>query len=116
MPRTVRLARHHTSISALRLIQFSRVIYPSRGEPAGVHVETEPFGSIVPGIGGPKAETGATSEGAYVEFLLPDDAQPTQVGPRNTAVIPIVGPLVLDGLDPRFVNVRRWWNLWFFWR
>ena len=112
----MKLARHHTSAHGLARIESTGVIRPSRGEPVGVHVETQPFGSTVPGIGGPNAETGATDEGAYVEFVLPANAQPTRVGPRNTAMIPTPIPLVLTGLDPRFIRVRRWWNLWFFWR
>src|SRR5437763_113551 len=53
---------------------------------------------------------------AYVEIDLPSNAVPTHVGPRNTAVIPSSGPLPIGGLNPTFVPVRRWWNLWYFWR
>jgi hypothetical protein len=97
-------------------IQRDGAINPARGEPLGVHVETEPFGTTKPGRGGPAAETGAAREGACVEFDLPDYAIPTHVGPRNTAVIPTPDPLPLEGLNPRFVLVRRWRNLWYFWR
>lgn len=76
----------------------------------------EPFGPTTPGLDGPSAHTGAYQEGAYVEFDLPSDAVPTSVGPRITAVIPTTNALRLDGLNPRFVRVRQWWNLWYFWR
>jgi len=91
-------------------------INPARGEPAGVHVETEPFGTAKPGLGGPKAQTGAAGEGAYVEMDLTGSAQPTNVGPRRTAAIPTSDPLPLEGLNPTFVPVRALWNLWYFWR
>jgi hypothetical protein len=100
----------------MRGIQKDGAINPARGDPPGVHVETEPFGTTKPGRGGPAAETGAASEGAHVEIDLPDDAIPTYVGPRNTAVIPTADPLLIKNLNPRFVRVRRWWNLWYFWR
>jgi hypothetical protein len=95
----------------MRRIQRGGVINPSRGEPAGVDVETEPFGTTKPGLGGPKAETGAAKEGAYVEIDLPANAIPTNVGPRNTARIPTSGPLPIVGLNPKYVSVRQWWNL-----
>jgi hypothetical protein len=100
----------------MRSIQRDGAIHPARGEPPGVHVETEPFGPTRPGHRGPAADTGAAREGAYVEIDLPASALPTKIGPRNTAVITSSGPLSLEGLNPRFVNVKRWWNLWFFWR
>jgi hypothetical protein len=109
-------ARHHTSVRGLAAIRREGVIRPARGDPVGVHVEVEPFGSAIPGRGGPRAETGAAEDGAFVEFDLPENAVPTDVGPRRTAVIPTSGPLTLTGLRPRFVRVRRWWNLWYFWR
>jgi hypothetical protein len=100
----------------MRAIQKEGTIHPSRGEPLGVDVETEPFGSTKPGLGGPAAETGADRDGAYVEIDLPDNAIVTNVGPRNTARIPAQDPLPIGGLNPQFVPVRRWWNLWYFWR
>jgi hypothetical protein len=111
-------ARHHTDLEGMRGIQREGAINPGRGEPPGVHVETEPFGPTTPGRGGPKAETGAAKEGAYVEIDLPGNAIPDAPpkGPRNTAVIPTADPLPIVGLNPRFVPVRRWWNLWYFWR
>ena len=109
-------ARHHTSLLGLKKIQRAGAIDPARGDIIGVHVETEPFGSTRPGLGGPIRETGAVGEGAYVEFDLPPDAQPTDIGPRNTAVIPTLTPLPLEPLRPLFVKVRRWWNLWYAWR
>jgi hypothetical protein len=109
-------ARHHTDSEGLNGIQHDRAINPSRGEPSGVDVEIQPFGSPKPGPGGPAAETGAAMEGAFVEIDLPSNAIPTSVGPRNTARIPTSGPLPIAGLNPQFVRVRRWWNLWYFWR
>jgi hypothetical protein len=109
-------ARHHTSLEGLKKIQQAGAIDPARGDIIGVHVETEPFGSTLPGLGGPMRETGAVAEGAYVEFDLPADAKPTYSGPRSTAVIPTLTPLSLAALHPKFVKVRRWWNLWYAWR
>ena len=100
----------------MRGIESDGIIHPARGDPAGVHVETPPFGSIKPGLGGPATETGAAMDGAYVEFDFPSSAVPTQVGPRNTVVIPTTTPLPIFELNPIFVSVRRWWNLWYFWR
>jgi hypothetical protein len=112
-------ARHHTDVAGMRGIQRDGAINPARADPpvdTGVHVETQPFGPTKPGLGGPKAETGAASEGAYVEIDLPSSAVPTDVGPRNTAVIPASKPLPIGDLNPTFSPVRRWWNLWYFWR
>ena len=112
-------ARHHTNVEGLKGIRKEGAIRVSRADPPvefGVHVETEPFGSVMPGIGGPHRETGAVAEGAYVEFDLPDDAVPTNIGPRRTAVIPTTVPLAIGSLNPRFVVVKRWWNLWYAWR
>jgi hypothetical protein len=110
-------ARHHTDVEGMKSIQKDGAINPSRGDPIGVDVETEPFGTTKPGLGGPAAETGAKSDGAYVEIDLPENAIPTRnTGPRNTARIPTSDPLPIGGLNPRFVPVRRWWNLWYFWR
>jgi hypothetical protein len=106
-------------MEGMRGIERDEAINPSRADPpvdTGVHVETQPFGPTRPGRGGPIAETGAASEGAYVEIDLPGTAVPTYVGRRKTAVIPTSAPLSIAGLNPRFVRVRRWWNLWLFWR
>jgi hypothetical protein len=46
----------------------------------------------------------------------PASTVPTITGPRNTVVIPTTGPLPIGSLNPTFVPVRRWWNLWYFWR
>lgn len=74
----------------------------------GVHVEVEPFGSVRPGLTGPKAQTGSAAEGAFVEIDLPGSAIPTPgVGPRNTAVIPSSEPLKL-GADATFRRVWPW--------
>jgi hypothetical protein len=43
----------------LRGIKKDGAINASRWGPIGVDVETEPFGTTVPGIGGSKADTGA---------------------------------------------------------
>ena len=112
-------ARHHTDVEGLRRIRRQRAIQPARADVPvnwGVHVETEPFGSTKPGLGGPRAETGAYREGAYVEFDLPAAAIVTHVGPRHTTVIPTFEPLQIDNLDPTYVFVKQGWNLWYFWR
>ncbi len=109
-------ARHHTDAEGVRGIANDGAINPSRGQPPGVDVETEPFGPTRPGPGGPQAEMGSTTEGAYVEIDLPDNAVTTNVGPRNTARIATPDPLPIGELNPKFVRVRRWWNLWYFWR
>lgn len=97
--------RHHTSPEALASIQEQGVINPSRG--GGVHVETEPFGPARTA----SQETGAFGRGAYVEFDSPLDVVPTNVGPRNTGVIPSTSPLPLEGTNPAFVT-RPWWKFW----
>ncbi len=110
--------RHHTDPKSIYQIKQTETINPARADPPvtqGVHVEIEPFGSTRPGVGGPKADTAAAGEGAYVEFDLPENAVPTKIGPRNTAVIPADGPLLIGDLNPTYVWVRRWWNLWYFW-
>jgi len=112
-------ARHHTDLEGMRGIQRDGAISPARADPPidiCIHVETQPFGPTRPGLGGPAAETGAAREGAYVEIDLPSNAVPTNVGTRNTAVIPASDPLPIGGLNPRFVPVRQWWNFWYFWR
>ena len=116
-------ARHHTDLEGLRGIRQDRAIKPSRADDPpvpggiGIHLEVEPFGSILPGKNGPKAQTGAAGEGAYVEIDLPDNAIPYgHIGPRNTVVIPMDKPLRVEVLNPRFVKVRQWWNLWYCWK
>src|SRR5687767_14818322 len=110
--------RHHTDVKGLKGIQRTGFIIPGRGDPPapGVHVEIEPFGTPRPGEGGPMRETGAAAEGAFVEFDLPAETTRTYLGPRNTAVIPTTESFPLAGLNPVFVRVRCWWNLWYFWR
>jgi hypothetical protein len=92
-------------------------IQPGRG--GGVWVEQQPFGSVWPGLGGrrgPRARVGAAGEGAYVEFDRPPGTMPVpQIG-GNSALIPCQGPLVLEGLNPAFVIVKRWWLGWMLWR
>ena len=100
----------------MRRIRRIGAIYPARGDPPGVHVEIEPFGPTKPGRGGPAAETGSAAEGAYVKIDMPGNAVRTDVGPRHTAVISALDPLPIGPLQPKFVQVRRWWNLWYFWR
>jgi hypothetical protein len=94
-------------------------INPSRGSAgveAGVHVEVEPFGTTRPGVDGPHDQLASYGEGAFVEFDAPPAMVPTQIGSRNTAIIPttVTEPLLLEGLNPHFVKVR--WHYWEFWR
>jgi len=105
--------RHHTDRKGLHAIQRDNAIKPARGEPAGVHVEVEPFGTArpFPEHDGPARQTGAKAGEAYVEFDLPDNAVRTVVGPRHTAVIPTEHPLPLEGRHAVFVIVR-WWQFW----
>ncbi len=110
--------RHHTDDAGLESIRAQGAINPSRGSSGvefGVHVEVEPFGTTRPGLEGPKTQTGAVQGGAYVEFDAPPEMVPTLIGVRNTAIIPttIDDPFSLEGLNPRFVKVRRdWWEFW----
>ncbi len=90
--------RHHTSPHGMAGIADDMAIYPSRGNPVGVHVETQPFGPAATGA----ADTGAAFGGAYVEFDAPSSMLPTSVGPRNTGVIPSSDPLTLQNLNPAF--------------
>lgn len=105
--------RHHTDPKGLDGIKKDNAIDPARGEPVGVHVEVEPFGSArpYPRYFGPAAQTGAKGGSAYVEFDLPRNAIPTRVGARNTAVIPTDQPLSLAGRHPVFVRLK-WWQFW----
>lgn len=88
--------RHHTSVEAAKRIKESGLINPSRG--GGVHVETMPFGSTKSA----SAETGAFGKGAYVEFDTPTIIKPTNVGPRNTGVIPTNKPLSIIKANPKY--------------
>ena len=108
--------RHHTSPEGLEGIRQDNAINPSRGEPMGVDVEVEPFGTLNPFSRlSPRATTGAYGEGAYVEFDLPEGAIPEpDIGPRNNMRIPTTTPLSLIGLKPVFVRVR-WWQVWKWW-
>jgi hypothetical protein len=114
--------RHHTDDQGLALIEARLEILPSRGwgdVASGINVEVEPFGTTRPsrqGKPGPKADLGCGAEGAYVEFDAPPGMVPTyNIGPRNTAIIPMPYGQVLSlaGLNPEFVKVRlRWWQFW----
>ncbi|MCK5803822.1 MAG: RHS repeat-associated core domain-containing protein, partial [Lentisphaeria bacterium] len=104
-------ARHHTNRQGANGIDADGAVDPARGNPRGVDVEVEPFGPTKPGLHGPKAETGAAAEGAYVEFDLPDSAISTNVGPRNTARIPTNEPLPIRNLNPTIVK-PPWWKFW----
>lgn len=79
-----------------------------------MHVEVEPFGTSRPGPDGPKAQLGSAVEGAFVEFDQPPGVMRTDVGPRQTGVIPVEQPLSLVGLNPQYIKVRR--SPWEFWR
>jgi hypothetical protein len=69
--------RHHTDAEGVHGIRKDNAIKPSRGEPIGVDVEVEPFGSVNPyGSRSPKREIGSKGDGAYVEFDLPEGTIP----------------------------------------
>ncbi len=92
--------RHHTSVEGAKAIKRTGAINPSRG--GGVHVETMPFKS-------PKtasAETGAFGKGAYIEFNAPRKIIQTNVGPRNTGVIPTTRPLSIKTAKPKIKRVN----------
>ncbi|MCI5207223.1 MAG: hypothetical protein D3910_00155 [Candidatus Electrothrix sp. ATG2] len=95
--------RHHTSPNRLNQIKKDKAIKPSRG--GGVHVETEPFGPA----GTASKDTGAFRNGAYVEFDIPGTIRSTNVGPRNTGVIPTKKPLSIGESNPKFVKLP-WWK------
>jgi hypothetical protein len=108
--------RHHTDLKGLKGIKNDRAIKASRGTPAGVDVEVEPFATArtLPARSSPAAQTGAAGGGAYVEFDVPEGTVvPTSpmVGPRKTARILADASLPLEGLNPRFVTVS-WWKFW----
>ena len=91
--------RHHTSPAGKNGIKKDGAINPSRAEQGtGVHVEVEPFGLAK------KApdQTGAFGKGSYVEFDAPSNIIKTNVGPRNTGVIPTNKPLSIDKLNPKY--------------
>ena len=90
--------RHHTSAENLRKIQTSNVINPARGDPIGVHVETQPFGPV----SSASRDVGAFGRGAYIEFDQPQTIVPTYIGPRHTGVIPTEVPLSIENLNPVF--------------
>jgi hypothetical protein len=119
MPR----CRYHTDSTGLAGIKSDMAIKPGRAQcpgGSGVNVEVEPFGPTTPGLNSPARQVGAANRAgtAYVEFDLPASAvpDPMSVGPRNTASIPTKTPLRIGDLNPIFVEVRQWWNLWYFWR
>jgi hypothetical protein len=105
-PKNVRV-RHHTSPEGLKGIKNDAAINPARGEPIGVHLEVEAFGPAKTA----SAETGAFGKGAYVEFDAPANMVKTNVGPRNTAVIPSDKPLSIKDLNPTFKK-SSWWKFW----
>jgi uncharacterized protein RhaS with RHS repeats len=88
--------RHHTSVENLRKIRESQEIWPARGDPIGVHVETQPFGPV----SSASSDVGAFGRGAYIEFDRPQTIVPTYIGPRNTGVIPTQKPFIIDNLNP----------------
>jgi hypothetical protein len=114
--------RHHTSDANLDQIRAEEAIRVSRGwegSGPGAHVEVEPFGTtrpFRPGKPSPKADLGLAEDGAFVEFDVPPDMVLVgyRCGQRNTGVILTEAPLSLEGLNPRFVKVRR--TFWEFWR
>jgi hypothetical protein len=112
--------RHHTSDEGLDGIRAQGAIHVSRGwgTPLGVHVEVEPFGTTMPereGRPSPKAELGFERGGAFVEFDLPSAFVVVhyEFPKRHAAIILTNEPLSLEGLNPTFVQVRRYpWEFW----
>ena len=89
------------------------------GTPLGVHVEVEPFGTTRPFRRGKpcaKNDLGIVANGAFVEFDFPADRRLIryEFGKRDVGIILTDEPLRLEGLNPRFVKVRR--KFWEFWR
>lgn len=113
--------RYHTDKAGLEAIRRDNAIIPSgtaRGPVEGVHVELKPFGPVYSRIPGQSAaeQVGAANrraQGYYVEFDVPvlTSLVAHKVGPRNTAIIPTVEPLSLEGLHARFVS-PKWWHFW----
>jgi hypothetical protein len=92
----------------LQGIKADNAINPGRGNPPGVHVEVAPFGPAKSA----SAETGAFGKGAYVEFQVPKSTiQSTNVGPRNTGVIPSNSAVPLQGTNATFKQ-SSWWKFW----
>jgi hypothetical protein len=114
--------RHHTSDANLDQIRSEGLLRLSRGwegSGPGIHVEAEPFGStrpFRPGKPSPKADLGLAADGAFVEFDVPEGlvVMPYHCGARQSAIILTKVPLSLDGLNARYVKVRR--AFWEFWR
>lgn len=111
--------RHHTNDVGLAGIKAMGSINTSRGWGAieiGIHVEVEPFGTTrrsKPGRPGPKDDLGCEGEGAFVEFDAPPGMARYSCGRRNSGIIPSDRPLLLSGLNPVYVKVkRRWWEFW----
>lgn len=84
----------------------------------GVHIELAPFGTTRPGSNvypSPKRDLAIQEGGAFIEFDLPANLEILEYscGPRRTALIITVEPLLLAALNPVFVKVRRhWWEFW----
>lgn len=97
--------RHVTDKEGLKGIKNAGAIKPSRpggfDDSVGVHVEVSPFGRLK----NAGAELGTANPRARnaVEFDIPRSSiKPTNVGPRNTGVIPTQGPLSITGKNPKF--------------
>jgi hypothetical protein len=109
--------RHHTDWQGLDGIRGSGNIRPSRGVPLGVDVEVGPnFGPARTAM----RELGAAGnkrQPAYVEFDAPENMMPTDITSyaRSSARIPTNRPLPINGLNPKFVKVREWWQFWMWW-
>ncbi|WP_286364591.1 RHS repeat-associated core domain-containing protein, partial [Citrobacter sp. wls710] len=107
--------RHYTSDSGVAEIEKSQSINASRGEPLGVHVEVEPFGD--PRTAAREMGVASKKSRAYVEFDVTEDSLvKTNVGPRNTAIVPTGGDaLSLDGKKAVFKKESLWSKImsWF---
>src|SRR5262249_15143642 len=85
----------------------------------GIHVEIEPFGTTRPfrkeGRSCLQNDLAIKKNGAYVEFDVPPgiDMLEYSCGSRKTALVPTDQPLSLEGLNPVFVKVPRYfWEWW----
>ena len=99
--------RHHTSVEGLEGIKRKQSIWPTRGEPIGVHVEVAPFGDVH----NDGYAVGANGKGSYVEFEVRRDTLVKTFiwSERNTAIIASNQPLSLKDKKAVFKK-QSWWS------